>query len=266
MANWYETHLGASFKVGSTTCHTFRDFGLYPHEPPDIPPGKAKVHFVDIPGADGGIDMTEALMGYVNYKNRTGTFTYVTPRGGFRAALTSVTEALHGKTVDIILDEEPDFKYRGRVSVDEMDCDAVRGIITITAELEPFKRALTNTAETVASSILGETISAWKWDPFNFENGVIRDYSAIAVSGTSESPTEVTAVSSPAGGSVRIHASTSGMKYAYNPDGGTWPALAALSSGWNSLPEVLLPRAVQEVKFRFTGSGTVKIEFTPGYL
>ena len=267
MSNIYENYLGITFIVNGVSRHSFGDFGLYPYAHPEIRPAAPKTHYVDIPAADGSIDMTEALQGYVTYKTRTGRFVCAcVDMARYDTALTDVCAFLHGKEAYIVMDEEPEFKYHGRLTVDKMDCDAVRGIITITAELEPFKRALVDTAASAASSILGETISAWKWDPFNFIDGVIRDYHAIAVTGTDQSPTEVTVVSSPAGGSIRIHASASGMKYAYNPDGGAWPTPAALSSGWNSLPEVLLPRAVQEVKFRFSGSGTVKIEFTPGYL
>ena len=48
--------------------HSFYDLNLVLSQV-DIPPATAKTSFVDIPGADGSVDMTEAL-GSVKYKDR----------------------------------------------------------------------------------------------------------------------------------------------------------------------------------------------------
>ena len=76
MSNVYETYLGTTFKVGGVSRHSFGYFGLYPHERPEIPPAEPKTHYVEIPGADGSIDMSEWPQGYMTYKNRKGKFVF----------------------------------------------------------------------------------------------------------------------------------------------------------------------------------------------
>lgn len=243
MSNYYSDHLGTTFYT-TDEFHSFRDFGLYPHEHPDIPPAKAKTRYVDIPGADGVVDMTEWPQGYVTFKNRQGTFTFLCPeRSKWDATLTAVTSALHGQFADIVKDEEPNFRYRGRLSVDQMDYADARGIITITAEMEPYKFERTT------------TVADWLWDPFSFETGIIREYGNLTIDGE----TEVTVWSSPAGGSPMITVSDD---MTLEVDGTTYN----LTAGDNSLPELQLPRAVEAVTFTFTGTGTASIYFWPGYL
>lgn len=244
MSNYYSDHLGTAFTVGSTTHHSFRDFGLYPHEHPSIPPAKIKTHFVEIPGADGGIDMSELPQGFVTFANRTGTFAFlVAERNRRDAALTDITAAMHGKTAYIVKDEEPEYRYHGRVAVRDLDCDQLKGIITVEADLDPFKYELTSTSED------------WLWDPFNLETGVIREYGSITITNSGT----VTVISSPVGGIPTITCSTA-MTVTYN--GVTYN----LASGANVIEDIFLPRGVESVTLTFTGTGTVSIDFLPGYL
>ena len=242
--NHYAERYGTTFTTSEGSYHSFRDFGLYPHQHPDIPPAKIKRRYVDIPAADGGIDLSELPQGFTVFENRTGTFPFVVvERSRFDSALTAITAALHGKMAYIIKDEEPNFRYRGRVSVNGLDADSLRGIITVEADLEPFKYELASTTED------------WLWDPFNFETGVIREYGNISVNGTKA----VTVISSPAGGVPTITASAA-MTVTYN--GETYN----LASGSNVIDDIYFPRGVESVTLTFNGTGTVGIDFLPGYL
>ena len=44
--------------------HTFRDYGLYVTNTNPVSPPEAKTEYIEIPGRNGAIDLTEALTGY----------------------------------------------------------------------------------------------------------------------------------------------------------------------------------------------------------
>ena len=45
--------------------HTYRDWGLLPKTRPTIAPPKVRTNYVDVPGLDGALDLSEALTGRV---------------------------------------------------------------------------------------------------------------------------------------------------------------------------------------------------------
>lgn len=246
--NRYRTDYGCTFTVGETSWHSYRDFGLYPIAWPDIPAAQVKTKFIDVPGMDGGLDLSESLTGWPTYKTRKGSFRFVlTEPRRFDAVMTRIKRCLHGRVCAIVKDEEPEHYYQGRIVVDEMKCEPGRGVITLTAELEPFAWEVTN------------TIDRWLWDPFNFETGVIRQYGGISVSGSKT----VTVVSSPAGGCPTIAVSGLSGSLTVTYDGIT---KTITGNGNHTFPEFELPHNQEEVTFTFAGSATVSIWFRPGVL
>ena len=53
------------------TKHSYRDWGLLLKSRPVISPPSPKTVYVDIPGSNGVIDLTESLTGDVKFDNRT---------------------------------------------------------------------------------------------------------------------------------------------------------------------------------------------------
>ena len=143
--------------------HSFRTFGLMPSKKPVISPAKPKTNIVSLEGASTSIDFTEALTGRVEYERRQGTFRYVTycPRRFWDEILSDVSNALNGKRKWIFLDETPDWFYDGRLTVGNPEYKKDRMYLTITADLEPFKKSANS------------TLDRWRWDPFNLVNGII---------------------------------------------------------------------------------------------
>lgn len=101
---------------------------------------------VDIPGGDGVLDLTE-FFGEVKYNNRTLTFEFsvTVPPEQFMELFKSVQNALHGKKMRIVLTEDPDWYYIGRISVSEWKADRNIGKLTIDCDCEPFKYKLDKT-------------------------------------------------------------------------------------------------------------------------
>lgn len=106
----------------------------------NIPPAQPKTNYIDIPGADGQVDLTEAL-GTVKYQMREAEFVFSTAPGhSIEEVKKEVSNALNGVYFSkIILDKDPEWYWQGRVRVDsygnEYPCDK----ITVKATLKPYK-------------------------------------------------------------------------------------------------------------------------------
>lgn len=120
--------------------HSYDDLGLFMSDRPTIQLPKAKLFTVDIPGGDGYADLTESLVGEVKYENRELEFKFKIPAEIDEQAevYTKVYNAIHGKKLKIVLDEDPDYYYIGRCSIQPKTKDAVMEF-TIKADCEPYK-------------------------------------------------------------------------------------------------------------------------------
>ncbi len=153
--------------------HSHRDWQLLLNSRPEISSPVPKTNYIDIPGGDGILDMTESLTGDVQYKTRTMGFTFTTlkARRKWFSLYSDILGYLHGQRMKIILDEDPAFYYIGRVSVDEWKSSEKYSTIAVSAEVEPYKYERSSSLED------------WEWDSFNFEEGIIREYKGLAVEG-----------------------------------------------------------------------------------
>ena len=95
---------------------------------------------VEVEGADGELDLTE-YFGDIKYKNRKLSFTFVAKvrETEFLNLFSSIQNALHGRNMKIVLEEDPDFYYFGRVTVNEWKSNKNIGEITIECDVEPYK-------------------------------------------------------------------------------------------------------------------------------
>lgn len=119
--------------------HSWNDFSLILSEK-TIEAAKPKTAQVEIPGADSVLDLTE-YFGEVNYNNRKLTFVFSTivPRSKFLNLFSEIQNAIHGKKMRIVLDDDPHFYYLGRITVSEWKADKNVGKLTIDCDCEPFK-------------------------------------------------------------------------------------------------------------------------------
>lgn len=102
-----------------------------------------KTTYLDIPAANGSLDLTEALTGSVYYGTRELTFTFATKdsRSGMTWAelLATVTSAVHGQRLNIVLDDDPDWYYTGRCAVDSFATSGHLRQVVIKATCEPYR-------------------------------------------------------------------------------------------------------------------------------
>lgn len=141
---------------------------------------KPKTDYVSVPGSSNFLDFSEVLTGYPTYDPREGSlkFRFKQTNKSVRARWQDFKNFVHGQKVTIVNEDEPEYYYEGRMSVGDLEYKS-RGDwadVDVNYVLNAYK------AEIVASD------EDWLWNPFNFESGVIREYTNIIVGGDGESP------------------------------------------------------------------------------
>lgn len=119
----------------------------------NIGEAEAITNYVEIPGRDGVLDLTESL-GEVKYKNRILTFEFdlFNPKS-FWSIQREIVNYLNGKKIKITLDQDPNYYFYGRCRVSSSSIVKNLGHFTIECECEPYKykqnvTTITNTVST----------------------------------------------------------------------------------------------------------------------
>lgn len=122
--------------------HSYRDWALVCKTRPKVSPPAPKTKLIQVPGSDKVIDLTQALTGEVHYEPRTITFEFVltAPRETWASLYSDILTYLHGQTVNMIMDNDPNWFYTGRVTVGDLEADKKMGTLTMEATVEPYKR------------------------------------------------------------------------------------------------------------------------------
>ena len=139
--------------------NTYTEWGLVPTSRPHVEPPAVKTSYVDLPSSHGRLDYTELLLGEVPYGQRTGSWEFtLRPGATWASVYSSILAYLHGKEHTVVLEDDPNFQYTGRLEVSSWKSDQNRSIITIDYDLAPFKYGIHSTAD-----------EDWQWDDL-FDN------------------------------------------------------------------------------------------------
>lgn len=125
--------------------NTWDDWHLVSSSRPVIATPKQKTNFIDIPGGNGALDFSEALTGYPVYCNREGSLEFIVMNGyqEWNVLYDTILNYLHGQRATLILEDEPEYYYTGRFSVDNWASVKDNSTITINYVLDPYKTHLT---------------------------------------------------------------------------------------------------------------------------
>ena len=159
--------------------NTWDDWHLIPSSRPLVTPPKPNTKTIQIPGRNGVLDLSTILTGNMTYQNRTGSWEFVIVNDllqvdgrnydplnwDWATAYSTIMAYLHGKNMVCMFEDDLEFYYEGRLSVNTLKSDKNWSTIVIDYDLYPYKRTVQSSEE------------LWLWDPFNFETGVIRNYS-----------------------------------------------------------------------------------------
>ena len=134
--------------------HSYDDLGLILGKK-EIGTPAVKESKIDIPGADGALDMTE-FFGQSCYENVTHKFEFSTirPQSALITQFSTIKNAIHGKKMRIILDDDPLFYWLGRCHVSGFRNEKGVGTVSIECECEPYKCRI---EKTVVSQVVNGT-------------------------------------------------------------------------------------------------------------
>lgn len=119
---------------------SYADWGLV-LRPKARPLASPKTNIISIEGKDGDLDLTTALTGDVKYNNVSYAleFTLTDKRENWESRIQEITTYLHGKRMNVIFSEDPDWYCVGRMTVGELNGSTGLGVIKITCDFEPYK-------------------------------------------------------------------------------------------------------------------------------
>lgn len=152
---------GVSIGAGSTR-HTSLDWFLVPKERPSMEKASVKEHYIDIPGTNGGLDLTESLTGFPLYEFIEGSFEFTILNDRklvivndscvktkeiditWEVLNRDIREFLNGKQRYMMLEDDPSWYYYGRFTVEKYDSsDSSNSKITIAYKVYPYKKLST---------------------------------------------------------------------------------------------------------------------------
>lgn len=134
--------------------HSYDDFHLVLNSK-EVGSPSAKTIEIDIPGADGILDMTE-FFGSVKFGNVKHKFQFQTivPQHDFLSLFSDIKNKIHGQMIRIIIDDDPYFYYVGRCFVSAFTNDRNVGSVSVECDCEPYRYKIAETV--VTQQISGE--------------------------------------------------------------------------------------------------------------
>lgn len=127
------------------TLHSYNDWGIF-LEDTQIAPPMPKRYVVDVPARNGILDLTPQLTSTMRYGTRMITYTFRVRSGGWDDLISTIYNEVHGRTLDVVSDLDPDWHWHGFVAVNSFTSDQRTGVLVIEVEADPYK--LENTATT----------------------------------------------------------------------------------------------------------------------
>lgn len=123
--------------------NTYDDWKLIASERPSVALPKVKTHYIDLPGADGQLDLSDILISRAAYANREGSFEFYTisDTSGFDwvRVQDKIVSHLHGKRMNMYLEDDPYYYYKGMFTVEEWAVEADKLRVVIGYNLDPYK-------------------------------------------------------------------------------------------------------------------------------
>lgn len=227
----------------SSQLNTWDDWHLIPSSRPLVNPPQVKTSYLDIPGADGSLDLTEVLTGRPRYGNRTGSWEFYVDNGygEWHEKYSSIMHYLHGQPFCAWLEDDPDFYYKGRFSVNSWASNPSYSTIVINYVVDPYKLFRLGYGDD------------WLWDPFSFETGIITDYKNMVVRANGSLTVDVLVAQSTAVAEFIVNSSNLRVTDENN-------VVYYLNKGSNIISELPIHEGVN--RFVFTNSGSTRATFS----
>lgn len=129
------------------TFNTYKDLYLVPTSRPVIAPPSVKTHYVEIPGANGAIDLTESLSSNPMYGNSTGSIEFAVYSDVMPWFLlySRIISYIHGKRAYMVMEDFPTAAYEGRWEFGDWKTSAMNlPTVTLNYNVLPFTTHINN--------------------------------------------------------------------------------------------------------------------------
>lgn len=133
-----------TIQVGSSSYHSINDLGLYIGNYDCVKEPQVDTHIVTIPGRNGYVDLSEAIAGRPIYTEREIEIQFgslKTP-STWPAQISQIYNLFHGKTIRLIFDDDTDWYYEGRATIEGFAFFRQVGVFTLKVKAKPFKYAI----------------------------------------------------------------------------------------------------------------------------
>lgn len=158
------------------------DWRLIPASRPIVPLPQMNLKEVEIPGRSGVLDLSSYQAGHPTYKNRSATFGFYVPNGIYQTATelqNLLAEHFLGRKVDVVLNDEPSYKFTGYCTPTVGNTDA-RMTVSIAANLDPFRHLIVIPPEFKDISVSGSKTLSVKGS-IAYDSPVVTTNSQITV-------------------------------------------------------------------------------------
>lgn len=223
--------------------HTARDWDLVCTKV-EIGSPEQKTQYIEIPGRDGYIDLSEALTGEPHYSNRDLKISLIRREPDFRRwhiKASDILDYCHNMRRKVIFDSDPSYYYEGRLRAESSKDFKGIDCFTISVNAHPYKYERFSSLE------------PWIWDVFSFEDGIIRNYKDLQVDGNL-----TLVIPGRRMKAVPVFECSSEMQLTYGGVEYTLPA------GRSKILDLRIGEG--EHYFMFAGMGTVSVDYRGGRL
>lgn len=140
--------------------NTWDDWHLIPGSRPTMAMPGVVTKFIEVPGRDGTIDLSEFLVKRPVYGDRSGSFQFYVDNDHeyWIAIYEKIASFLHGKKLKFVLEDDPNWFYEGRITMSGWASEKDYSQVTLNYQVGPYK---TNIRKAGEDDML--------WDTFNFD-------------------------------------------------------------------------------------------------
>ena len=124
----------SDIRFGTKWAHA--DYGLIV-APYAIPMPEPQMNFVEIPGRDGALDLSEAF-GTVRYTDRIIPLTLYA-RAPFDTLISAFAADVHGRRMNVIFDRDPTFYYDARITLEDVERHVGYCELSLKCRAKPYK-------------------------------------------------------------------------------------------------------------------------------
>lgn len=241
--------------------HTWNDWHLMPCERPNFSDAEPRLVFIEVPGADGKLDVSNALTGRVLYERREGSFEFYVDNDhveSWHNLYTKMKNYVQGRLLRAVLDDDPLWYYEGRFSFSEPTQDEYNMKVQLNYNVIPYKRKVYNSLEDIPwdSLTLDDVVQPYLFNNITINGELTMQVKANAIGHEAVVPTFI------------VDTDSEGLTMSFTNPELKISEERSLTNGQTTDSSFILsgenPDNVCE--FRFSGNGTVSIRFTSGEL